>query len=472
MLGTALLLALVQVPPPQPFGPLPTASQLAWQELEYCAFVHFGVNTFTDREWGDGRESPEVFAPTELDCLQWVGVCKSAGMKGIVLTAKHHDGFCLWPSKLSQHTVATSPWRDGKGDLLRELSDACKKAGLGLGLYLSPWDRNHPAYGDSPAYNDVYAGQLEEILTGYGPLFEVWWDGACGEGPNGKRQVYDWERFTSVVRRHQGGAVIFSDIGPDIRWVGNEDGFAGETCWSRISPAGFGRGADGPPRAMLNEGLPDGTHWIPAECDVSIRPGWFYHASEDGQVKSLEQLIEIWHASVGRNANLLLNLPVDRRGLVHENDARRLRELRSWLDQTYRIDLAQGAQATASNVRGGDPDYDPSAVIADRSELFWATDEAVREAWIELDLGGVERFDRIVLREPVALGQRVSSFEVSARLESGWVAVARGTTIGRKRILTFPPVRANAVRVRILAARACPLLSRVSLHLAPPPAGR
>ena len=477
MLAAALLLALVvQTPPPEPIGPLPSARQLAWQELEMCAFVHFGVNTFTDREWGEGTESPEIFAPTELDCRQWVSVCKRAGMKGIVLTAKHHDGFCLWPSKLSKHTVAASGWRDGKGDVLRELSDACKEAGLGLGLYLSPWDRNQPAYGDSPAYNDIYAAQLEEILTGYGPLFEIWWDGACGEGPNGKRQVYDWERFTSVARRCQPNAVIFSDIGPDIRWVGNENGFAGETCWSMLSPAGYGRGETGPPQEMLNRGLADGTTWIPAECDVSIRPGWFYHASQDGEVKSLAQLIEIWHASVGRNGSLLLNLPVDRRGLVHENDAARLLELRTWLRTTYEKQIAPSADgigpvqvsaASASNVRGGDPTYRPEGVLDESGDTFWGTDDDVREAWLELDMGLAQRVDRIVLQEPIALGQRVSSFEVQAQLESGWTTVARGTTIGHKRILVFPTVRASKVRVHILESRACPLLSRVSLHLAP-----
>jgi alpha-L-fucosidase len=462
----ALLLALPQSAPPEPIGPLPTPQQLAWQELELCAFVHFGVNTFTDREWGDGQEPPAVFAPTELDCRQWARVAKQAGMKGIILTAKHHDGFCLWPSKLSGHTVAASPWRDGKGDVLRELSEACREAGLGLGLYLSPWDRNHPAYGDSPAYNDIYAGQLEEILTNYGPLFEVWWDGACGEGANGKRQVYDWERFTRIARRLQPQAVIFSDVGPDVRWVGNEDGFAGETCWGMIAPAGFGRGAEGPPREMLNAGLEGGSHWIPAECDVSIRPGWFYRASEDDDVKSLERLIEIWHASVGRNANLLLNLPVDRRGLVHESDAARLLELREWLDATYAVDFARGATARASNVRGGDAAYAPAAVLDEDAASAWATDDEVRAAWVELDLDQVQDFDRIVLREPVALGQRVRSFAVEAEIDGAWRELARGTTIGRKRILTFAAVRSSSVRVRILDARACPLLSKISLHRA------
>jgi alpha-L-fucosidase len=456
------------VVPPAPVGPLPSPQQLAWHELESYAFVHFNMNTFTDLEWGHGVESPDTFAPTALDCRQWARVCKAAGMKGIILTAKHHDGFCLWPSERTEHSVASSAWRDGGGDVLRELSDACREAGLLFGVYLSPWDRNHPSYGDSPAYNTVFAGQLEEVLTRYGEVFEVWWDGACGEGPNGKRQVYDWPLFTEVVRRTQPDAVIFSDIGPGVRWVGNEAGYAGETCWGMISPEGYERGAGGPPREVLNQGLEDGTHWIPAECDVSIRPGWYYHASQDDQVKSLPHLIDIWHASVGRNANLLLNLPVDRRGLVHENDAARLMELRAWLDATYTVDLAEGARATASRTRGDDPRYGPDGVLDGSSERYWGTDDEVREAWLQLELPEPRLLDRIVLQEPIALGQRVRAFEVQVHVDGAWRQVARGTTIGRKRILAFPGVRSDRVRVRILDARSCPLLSRVALHRAPP----
>jgi len=299
-------------------------------------------------------------------------------------------------------------------------------------------------------------------------VFEVWWDGACGEGPNGKRQVYDWPRFREVVRRCQPDAVIFSDVGPGVRWVGNEGGIAGETCWSMISTDGYTPGAGGPPQDVLNHGLEGGTDWIPAECDVSIRPGWYYHAEQDGQVKSLAQLIAIWHASVGRNANLLLNLPVDRRGLVHENDAERLMELRRWLDATYAVDLAQGATVVASNTRGGDLKYSPAWVLGGEEGCYWATDDEVRDAWLRLDLPEPRVVDRIVLKEPIALGQRVKAFEVELRAGGAWSQVAQGTTIGHERILTFPGVSAEAVRVHVLDARACPLLSRVSLHRAPP----
>ncbi|MFH1943331.1 MAG: alpha-L-fucosidase, partial [bacterium] len=259
--------------PPHPYGPIPSPCQLTWHELEYCAFIHFNMNTFTDREWGDGTEDPEQFKPTELDCRQWARVCKEAGMKGIILTAKHHDGFCLWPSKFTEHTVKNSPWREGKGDVLRELSEACREFGLKFGVYLSPWDRREPSYGDSPRYNQHFKNQLTEVLTQYGDIFEVWFDGACGEGPNGKRQVYDWPGFIDVVRKHQPGAVIFSDGGPDVRWVGNENGFANPTNWSLLRRDEVYPGY--PDYHELTSGHADGTHWVPAECDVSIRPSWY-----------------------------------------------------------------------------------------------------------------------------------------------------------------------------------------------------
>jgi len=453
--------------PPAPIDPVPRPTQLAWQALETYAFVHFGVNTFTDREWGEGSESPALFQPTALDCRQWARVCRQAGLRGIILTAKHHDGFCLWPSPRTEHDVASSPWRDGRGDVLAELSAACREQGLRLGVYLSPWDRNAPDYGDSPRYNDRYVAQLEELLTGYGPLFEVWWDGACGEGPNGKRQVYDWDRFRATVRRLQPDAVIFSDVGPDVRWIGNEHGFAGETCWGMISPEGYVPGLGAPPLEELNQGREDGTHWIPGECDVSIRPGWFYHAAQDDEVKSVEALLEIWHRSVGRGANLLLNLPVDTRGLVHENDARRLIEWRAALDRIYAHDLASGARTSASNVRGGHRAYGPEKVLDDDPATYWATDDDVREAELVLSFAQPVRCDRVRLEEPLFLGQRIRSFALEAEGPDGWHPVAAGTTVGARKILTFEPLEARALRVRILEARAAPALSRVRVFLDP-----
>jgi alpha-L-fucosidase len=454
-------------PPPEPLAPVPNENQLRWHALETCAFVHFGVNTFTDREWGDGTEDPDLFQPSRLDCAQWARVCERAGLRGIVLTAKHHDGFCLWPSPRTEHDVASSSWRGGCGDVLRDLSEACRAEGLGFGVYLSPWDRNCPFYGDSPRYNEHYAAQLEELLTAYGPVFEVWWDGACGEGPNGKRQVYDWERFRQVVRRLQPRAVIFSDVGPDVRWIGNERGIAGETNWNMLSPEGFEPGLAAPPLGRLNEGQEDGTRWIPGECDVSIRPGWFHHPAEDGKVKTVEDLLEIWHASVGRGANLLLNLPVDRRGLVHEADAERLLEWRAALDAIYAVDLAPGALARATNVRGDHARFAPANVLDQDDDTYWATDDGVRASALELEFRAPVRFDRIRLQEPLRLGQRVRAFEVQVRAAHAWRTVAGGTTIGARRILVFEPVEAEAVRVQVSSARACPALSAVRLYLAP-----
>jgi alpha-L-fucosidase len=456
------------VPAPEPLAPVPSARQLAWHALETYAFVHFNMNTFTGREWGEGTEAPDLFQPSELDCLQWVRACKAAGLAGIILTAKHHDGFCLWPSALTEHDVASSSWRGGGGDVLAELSAACRAEGLRFGLYLSPWDRNAPSYGDSPRYDDHYVAQLEEVLTRYGEVFEVWWDGACGEGPNGKRQVYDWARYRATVRRLQPEAVIFSDVGPDVRWIGNEAGFAGETCWGMLSPEGHEPGLRAPPVEELNQGREDGTSWIPGECDVSIRPGWYYHAEQDGEVKSLDRLLEIWHGSVGRGANLLLNLPVDRRGRVHENDAARLLELRAALDAIYARDLAPGARASASSVRGGARVFGPERVMDGDPATYWAVEDGVEAATLELAFPHPVRCDRIRLEEPLFLGQRVRAFEVEARLAGVWTPVGRGTTIGARRILVFErPVEAEAVRVRVTSARAAPALASVRLFLAP-----
>lgn len=455
--------------PPALLAPVPSPRQLRWHALESYAFVHFNMNTFTGREWGEGTEDPELFQPSALDCSQWVRVCKRAGLAGIILTAKHHDGFCLWPSEVSEHDVAASSWRGGRGDVLAELSAACRAEGLLFGVYLSPWDKNAPAYGDSERYDRFYAAQLEEVLTRYGEVFEVWWDGACGEGPSGKRQVYDWALYRRTVRRLQPSAVIFSDVGPDVRWIGNEHGFAGETCWGMLSPEGHEPGLGAPPADELNRGREDGTHWIPGECDVSIRPGWYYHPEQDGEVKSVSELLEIWHASVGRGANLLLNLPVDRRGLVHENDAARLLEWRAALEAIYAHDLARGAAGRATNVRGGHADYGVQRALDGDPDTYWATDDGVRAAALELEFARPVRCDRVRLAEPLALGQRVQAFELEARVDGEWRRLAHGTTIGARRIVTFAPLTLEALRVSV-SARASPALATLELFLAPTPA--
>jgi len=439
----------------------PTPQQVAWQEMEFTCFTHFGMNTFTDREWGDGKENPRQFNPTAFDARQWAAACKMAGMRMIILTAKHHDGFCLWPSKYTEHCVKNSPWRSGKGDVVREVSQACCEAGLKFGVYLSPWDRHERAYG-SDAYNAYYKNQLRELLTNYGRITEVWWDGACGEGPSGKRQVYDWDGYAKVVRDLQPDALIFG-MGPDIRWVGNEDGLARESEWSVLPKAGVGdqTAADLGNRKYLAAAKE--LVWYPAECDVSIRPGWFYHASQDNQVKSLAHLLDIYYRSVGRNSVLLLNVPPDRRGLFHENDVARLRQLREVIDKTFKTNLAAHKPVKADTAQ----DEHPADKITDGDKrTYWAAAEGALEATLEIDLGALATFDRAMLQEEFTLGQRVEQFALDAWDGQAWKPIAQATTIGYKRLLRFPAVKSSRVRMRILQSRDAPTLREVGLYRA------
>ena len=463
------------VGPPAPVGAVPSARQLAWQELAYYGFVHFGVNTFTDREWGVGDESPDVFAPSAFDARQWARVAREAGMAGLILTAKHHDGFCLWPSRLTDHSVRYSRWQEGRGDVVGALADACRAEGLRLGIYLSPWDRHHAEYG-RPAYLEYYRAQLRELIVSYGPLFELWFDGANGGdgyygGARETRRIdgavyYDWPRTFGLVRELQPQAVMFSDAGPDVRWVGNEDGLGFETAWMAIDRSGLYPGFEGYPR--LAAGRPDGADWVPPEVDVSIRPGWFYHASEDARVKSLARLVDIYYASVGRSANLLLDVPPDRRGLLHETDVERVGALRSWLDRTFGTDLARGAGAEASAVRGRAARFGAARVLDGDSSTYWATDDGETTGWLELRLKTPGRFDQVRVREAVALGQRVEEWSLEAETAAGWRTLVRATTIGVRRILRFEPVTASRVRLRILRARACPAIAELGLFLSAP----
>lgn len=448
---------------PAPYGPLPTPSQVAWQQMETNMFVHFGPNTFSGKEWGDGTEPEDMFAPDSLDCRQWVRTAKLAGFKGIIITAKHHDGFCLWPNPESVHTVAQSSWRDGKGDVLKELSDACREYGVKFGVYISPWDRHDPHYG-TPEYNNVYIRTLQSALTSYGEVFEQWFDGACGEGPNGKRQVYDWPAFNAAVAEMQPGAVIFSDIGPGCRWVGNERGSAGETCWSALDTEGFGSGKDAPSQDTLNTGNVHGRHWIPAESDVSIRPGWFWRESENDKVKSVEDLIGIYYTSVGRNSLMLLNVPPDTSGRIHRTDSIRLMEFRTALDGIFAVNLADGAEAVADNERGRR--FRASNLIDGEYDTFWACDDGCLTPSFTLTLPEPRTFNLVVLQEYIPLGQRVSSFAVEARNADGeWSTIGEGTTIGYKRILRVPDITASEVRVRITSAYACPVLAEAGLYM-------
>lgn len=451
------------VAPPEPIAPVPSARQLAWHERGMYAFVHFNMNTFTGHEWGDGREDPAQFNPSELDTDQWCEVFRDAGMTGVIITAKHHDGFCLWPSAITEHSVKNSPWRDGKGDLLGELSDSCKKYGLDFGVYLSPWDRNHPLYGTGKPYNDYFAKQLRETLSNYGPVFEVWFDGACGEGPNGKRQVYEFPKFHAVVRELHPMACMFSDAGPDVRWIGNERGFAGETNWSMMRRDEFYPGIPGK-TAELNAGQEDGTHWLPGEVDVSIRPGWYYHANQDDKVKSLDHLMNIWYGSIGRNANLLLNFPVDKRGLVHENDAAAARALNERIKSITNNDLARSATARATNVRGRSGTFAASRTIDGDNETYWACDDDVTNATIELQLDAEHSIDHVDVGEYLPLGQRVRSFSIEVFAGGQWREVAIGTTIGNRRILQFDPVTTARLRIKITDSRATPAIRHVRIY--------
>lgn len=418
----------------EPFGAVPTPQQLEWQDMELNMFCHFGPNTFTGLEWGEGTEAEDIFNPTDLDCRQWARTAKAAGFKGIIITGKHHDGFCLWPNPVSKHTVRESSWRDGRGDVLKELSEACAEEGIKFGIYISPWDRHDPSYG-TEAYNEVFRQTLESALSGYGPVFEQWFDGACGEGPNGKRQVYDWELFHSEVFKWQPQAVVFSNIGPGCRWVGNERGEAGRTSWSTFSPDLHGalhEELPGDYESYLTQGDAGGEAWIPSETDVSIRPGWFWKESENSQVKSVKQLLDIYYKSVGRNSLLLLNVPPDTRGRIHEIDSVRLMEFRQALDAVFADNLALEQRREGNTwtvkVRPGKP------------------------------------FNRVVLQEDIAKGQRISAFTVEVETADGWAPLAQETTIGRKRILLVPQTSCETLRVRVTDALAKPLLKDIGLY--------
>ena len=409
--------------------PRPSPSQLLWQQDELAMFLHVGMNSFTDREWGDGTEDPRWFAPRALDCRQWAREARAAGFKALILTAKHHDGFCLWPTATTTHSVASSPFRGGSGDVVREFTDACRAEGVRAGLYLSPWDRNHPTYGDSPRYNAVYLAQLTELLTRYGPIHEVWHDGANGEGPNGKRQTYDWPTVWDTVRRLQPEAVVFSDAGPDVRWIGNERGVAGLTNWSTVHPHIVPvPGLDGPEVIRsLQEGDRDGTVWRPGETDVSIRPGWFHHPHEDARVRDVDNLVELFFTSVGRNSKLLLNVPPTRDGVLHPTDVSRLRGMRTRLDALFAHDLLAGA-TSAWRPRG------------------------TTQAQQEFALPSPVQATVLDLREDIANGQRVGAFTVEAHDGRRWHRVHEGTTIGYRRLIRLDDAAAARPIARLRVA--------------------
>ena len=394
--------------------------------------MHFGPNTFTNLEWGKGSEDPNVFNPTAIDCNQWASIAKASGAKGIIITAKHHDGFSLWPSKFSKHTVRESKWMNGKGDVIKMLSEACKKAGIEMGVYISPWDRNHPQYG-TEAYNDIYIQTMKELLTGYGNLTELWWDGANGEGPNGKKQVYDFTRFKDSAMSYQPNILIFSDIGPHIRWVGNENGLINETNWNLLDTAGFKRGEGAPANDTLNRGNFNGKNWIGAEADVSIRKGWFYHEEEDSTVKSGKTLFNLYLNSVGHGGNLLLNVPPNRKGLIAPQDSAALMDFRKIREAAFKTNLFKSA-ITKNN----------------KNE-------------IDITTAALVTINSIQLQEQIKFGQRVIRFEIYAGdKEADMKKIASSTTIGRKKIIQFPSVTAKHFKVKITETKASPLMGAVA----------
>ena len=457
------------VEPPAPFGPVPSERQLAWHEMEFYGFVHFTVNTFTDKEWGYGDELESVFNPTDFSAEQIVQTAKAAGMNGLIVTAKHHDGFCLWPSKFTEHSVKNSPWQNGHGDFVGAMATACRKAGLKFGVYLSPWDRNRADYG-TPAYLTYYRNQLRELMTNYGPIFEVWFDGANGGdgyygGAKEKRTIdrqnyYDWPNTRSIVRELQPQACMFSDAGPDVHWIGNERGTAGETFWDTLNPAGRYPGSD---KAGLNSGERDGTDWIPGECDVSIRPGWFYHASQDAKVKTPEQLLDLYFKSSGHGASLLLNLPPDRRGRIPDPDVKSLLEFRQRLDAIFSKNLAAGAKVSASNVRGNSKQFASKNVLSGDPKKYWATDDDVKTPELVLNLGKPTTFNVVSLREFLPLGQRVEAFTLEQWKDGQWVQFAAGTSIGNHRLWRGENVTTDKVRLRITQSPVCPALAEFGL---------
>jgi alpha-L-fucosidase len=461
-----------KVEAPAPLSPVPTEAQLRWHEMETNAFIHFTINTFTDKEWGFGDENPGLFNPDSLNVDQWIATLKKAGFKGIILTTKHHDGFCLWPSQFTQHSIKNSPYKKGKGDLVKEVSEACRKHDLKFGIYVSPWDRNHPEYG-RPPYLEYYRNQLTELFNNYGPVFEMWFDGANGGDGyyGGKRETrkingatyYEWPRTLDLVRQISPDVLFFSDAGPHIRWVGNEKGIAGITNWNSITPdtlyAGKAR-----IESLLQTGSENGTHWIPAEVDVSIRPGWFYHQKEDSLVKTPENLFEIYLTSVGRGSTLLLNVPPDKRGVIHEKDVEVLASWRKLIDEAFSNNLATDpVEVAASSYRGDHPDYAPNNVTDGNPETYWTTNDGVKNAYVDVTLKEPVQIKYIVLQEYIKAGQRVKAFQVEIREEDKWRKIAEGTTIGYKRILKVDPVNAKEVRVTINDSKACPMISNISI---------
>lgn len=475
ILASYILSGCQQVKAPEAILPIPQEKQVNWQKMETYAFVHFGLNTFNDREWGYGDSDPKTFDPKRLDCEQWVQTFVNAGMKGVILTAKHHDGFCLWPTQLTEYCIRNTPYKDGKGDIVRELSDACKKYGIKFAVYLSPWDRHQANYG-TPEYVDYFYKQLHELLTNYGDVFEIWFDGANGgDGWYGgakdsrtidRKTYYNYPRAYQMIDELQPEAVIFSDGGPGCRWVGNENGFAGATNWSFLRAGEVYPGY--PKHKELQYGHADGNQWVAAECDVSIRPGWFYHPEEDDKVKSVDQLTDLYYRSVGHNGTLLLNFPVDRNGLIHPMDSLNAVSFHQRIQKELSENLLSGAKVKTSDERG--KKFTAQAASDGSYDTYWATNDGVTSADITFTFEQPTLINRVMIQEYIPLGQRVKSFVVEYKQGDQWLPVKSNeetTTVGYKRLLRFEKIETEHLRIRFTDSRACLCINEVGAYYAP-----
>jgi len=471
--------AAIAVEPPEPYGALPSDAQLNWHKLELYGLVCFNMPTFTNEEWAYGDKPPSTYNPTAFSADQIVLAAKAGGLRALVLVCKHHGGLCLWPTKTTEYSIKNSPFKGGKGDIVREIADACRRHGLQFGAYNSPWDRNHPEYG-RPAYVKAYREQWRELMTNYGDLCELWLDGANGGtgyygGARERRNIdrstyYEWDATFKMMRELQAGAVIFSDLGPGCRWVGNERGIAGDPCWATYTPHGRGGKPPCPGQTQYREGTSGhrgGKFWIPAEADVSIRPGWYYHPDQNARVRTPQNLINLYFQSVGRGASLNLGLPPDTRGRLHDNDVASLKRFGEWQRETFRTDLARGAKATASNTRGGEKRFAPGNAIDGSRDTYWCTDDAKLTPKLVLALAEDVQFNVVSLREYLSLGQRVDDWALDAWKGGEWAEFARGTGIGSRRLVRTDCLRTSRVRLRITKAAACPAINEFGLHLEP-----
>ncbi|QHS56900.1 alpha-L-fucosidase [Mucilaginibacter sp. 14171R-50] len=465
---------------PKPYGPLPTLGQLNWQETGMYCIIHWGVDTYTDKEWGYGDESPGLINPSNFSAMQIVGAAKAGGFKGIVVVAKHHDGFCLWPTKTTEHNISKSPYKNGKGDILREYREACDKLGMKMGVYCSPWDRNSALYGKPEYVTQIYREQLKELYSNYGPLFISWHDGANGGdgyygGAREERKIdrsvyYGWDETWGITRKMQPNAVIFGDVGPDVRWVGNERGQAGETSWATYTPhapdAGKKPGNGYVKDYEGTEGHRDGKYWMPAECDVSLRPGWFYHQRQDDSVKTPGALLRLYYQSVGRGAALDLGLSPDRTGQLSANDVASLKAFGDILKRTFAVNLAKGATPTASNTRGrNQAKFGPANLLDADRYTYWSTDDKVHTPQLILDMHQPQTFNVIRLRENIKLGQRIEEAAIDAWQNGRWKEVAKATSIGGNRLIKLDnDVTTSKVRLRVIKSPVCIALSDFGLY--------